>query len=82
LIKPNFVTGDDDIALRPDKRLCRSSPRGKTPVGASADSGVIEEIGGNLSGSTYFTPLMLTCVYRKLKHARSDGEARRGSYMT
>ena len=22
------------------------------------------------------------CVYRKLKHARSDGEARRGSYMT
>ena len=23
-----------------------------------------------------------TCVYRKLKHARSDDEARRGSYMT
>ena len=27
-------------------------------------------------------PILAGCVYRKLKHARSDGEARRGSYMT
>jgi hypothetical protein len=42
---------------------------------------VLIQIGQNSATLTPFGSLG-GCVYRKLKHARSDGEARRGSYMT
>jgi K+-sensing histidine kinase KdpD len=34
------------------------------------------------NGSFYVAVRDTGCVYRKLKHAHSDDEARRGSYMT